>query len=390
MNTGNTYTFLKITEFSILYCNLKRLYIKEGYQMSKLPSKMQAVICHGPKDYKLEEIDRPVAGKNEIIIKVEGCGICAGDVKAEAGAQMFWAGDEPWVKAPVVPGHEFYGRVVELGEGAAEHHGVAMGDLILCEQIVPCNKCRFCKSGKYWMCEVHNIFGFQKDVAEGGMAEYMRFPETAIVHKLPETLTAKEAALVEPMACALHTVRRGDIDFDDVVVLAGAGPLGLCMVQAIKLKTPKKFIVLDADDSRLELSKKLGADMVINPLKEDAIKIVKDLTDGYGCDVYIEATGAPVGVTQGLEMIRKLGRFVEFSVFSKETTVDWSVVGDRKELDIRGSHLGPYSYEVAIDHFERKLTSAEEIVTHELPLSDFENAFKIAGTTESIKVVLVP
>lgn len=79
--------------------------------------------------------------------------------------------------------------------------------------------------------------------------------------------------------------------------------------------------------------------MVINPLKEDAIKLVKEMTEGYGCDVYIEATGAPIGVTQSIEMIRKLGRFVEFSVFGKETTVDWSIIGDRKELDIRGAHL---------------------------------------------------
>lgn len=358
--------------------------------MSNLPDKMKAVICHGPKDYKLEEIARPVAGVNELVIKVVGSGICAGDVKAAAGAQMFWGGEDPWLKAPVVPGHEFFGEVVEIGEGAAEHHGVAMGDLILCEQILPCNKCRFCKSGKYWMCEVHNIFGFQKDVAEGGMSEYMRFPANSIVHKIPTDLTLKEAALVEPMACAIHTVRRGDIDLDDVVVLAGAGPLGLCMIQAIALKTPKKLIVLDADDSRLELSKKLGADIVMNPTKVDAIKEIKAMTDGYGCDVYIEATGSPVGVTQGLEMIRKLGRFVEFSVFGKETTVDWSVIGDRKELDLRGAHLGPYSYPIAIDLFQRKLISAEEIVTHEFPLSDFEKAFAIASTTESIKVVLVP
>ena len=358
--------------------------------MSNLPNTMQAVICHGPKNYKLEEIDRPSAGKNELIIKIVGSGICAGDVKAEAGAKMFWEGDDPWLKAPVVPGHEFFGRVVELGEGAAEYHNVGMGDLILCEQILPCNKCRFCKSGNYWMCEVHNIFGFQKDVAEGGMAEYMKFPENAIVHKIPEDLTLKEAALVEPMACAIHTVRRGDIDLDDVVVLAGAGPLGLCMVQIIKLKTPKKFIVLDADDSRLELAKKLGADITINPTKVDAVKEIKAMTDGYGCDVYIEATGSPIGVTQGLDMIRKLGRFVEFSVFGKETTADWSVIGDRKEIEIRGAHLGPYSYTVAIDLFQRKLISAEDIVTHEFPLSEFDKAFAIASTTESIKVVLVP
>ena len=218
----------------------------------------------------------------------------------------------------------------------------------------------------------------------------MRFSENSIIHRIPESLSHEDAVLIEPMACAIHTVSRGDIQLDDVVVLAGAGPLGLCMVQVARLKTPKKLIVIDAIDERLELAKKYGADVVINPLKENADEIVKSLTDGYGCDVYIEATGAPVGVIQGLQMIRKLGRFVEFSVFGKETTVDWSVIGDRKELDIRGAHLGPYSYEIAIDLFERGLVTSTGIVTHSYSLEEWEEAFNLADSTDSIKVVLTP
>jgi len=356
--------------------------------MNSLPEKMKAVVCYGPGDYRLEERPRPKAGRNEVIIKVGACGICAGDVKASHGAAMFWEGDDPWLKAPVVPGHEFYGKVVELGEGAAEHHQVSLGDRIVAEQINPCGKCRFCKSGQYWMCQVHNMYGFQKEIGEGGMAEYMRFHETARIHKIPDELTEKEAAFIEPMACSVHTVQRGDIEFQDVVVLAGVGPLGMGMVQAIALKTPKCLVVLDMDDERLKLAKKYGADVVINPSKEDALARVLELTDGYGCDVYIEATGHPAGVKQGLEMVRKLGRFVEFSVFGSETTVDWSVIGDRKELDIRGAHLGPYCYETVIDLFKRKKLSAEELVTHTFNIDDFKEAFKMAASTDSIKTVI--
>ena len=189
---------------------------------------------------------------------------------------------------------------------------------MIAEQIVPCDKCRYCTSGKYWMCEVHNIFGFQREVADGGMAEFMRIPPTARVHKIPESLSLEDAAMIEPMACAIHAVNRGDIQLDDVVVIAGAGPLGLSMVQVAHLKTPKKLVVIDLVPERLALAKAFGADVVIDPTKEDAKAIVHGLTDGYGCDVYIETTGAPVGVNQGLDLIRKLGRFVEFSVFGKE------------------------------------------------------------------------
>lgn len=352
---------------------------------------MKAVICYGPGDYRLEQAaPRPKAGPGEVVIKVSTCGICAGDVKAHHGADMFWAGESPWVKVPVVPGHEFFGTVVELGENAAELHGITMGDRVIAEQIVPCGRCRFCRSGKYWMCEVHNIFGFQTRIADGGMAEYMKFASTCIVHKIPQGLSHEEAAIIEPMACAIHTVRRAEIELDDVVVLAGAGPLGLCMAQVIPLKTPKKFIVIDMDDDRLATAREYGAELTLNPKRDDTIGIVKELTGGYGCDVYIEATGHPGGVTQGLEMIRKLGRFVEFSVFGAPTTVDWSVIGDRKELDIRGAHLGPYAYEIAIDLFERRKLTAKGIVTHQYDLDDFDTAMDMAGKLESVKVLLNP
>jgi L-iditol 2-dehydrogenase len=358
--------------------------------MTVLPETMKAVVAYEPKNYRVEEVARPKAGKEEVVIKVEACGICGSDLKAYEGSAMYWGGEDPWMKVPVIPGHEFYGVVAELGEGAAEKYGLAIGDKVTTDQINPCGKCRFCQSGQYWMCEVHNIYGFQKGVAEGAMAEYMKFSNTAKIYKIGEGVTPEEASLIEPMACAVHTVQRATIEFEDVVVLAGAGTLGLCMVQLIKLKTPKKLIVLDTNEKRLATAKKLGADLCINPVKEDAIKLVKELTDGYGCDVYIEATGNPVGVTQGLEMVRKLGRFIQFSVFGKETTTDWSVIGDRKELDLRGSHLGPYTYPIAIDLFERKLITAEGIVTHSFKVEDFAEALDTAHSPEAIKVLLKP
>jgi 2-desacetyl-2-hydroxyethyl bacteriochlorophyllide A dehydrogenase len=353
---------------------------------------MQAVVCHGPKDYRLQTIKRPRARANELVIRIAACGICASDCKCHSGAAMFWGGEgQPgWVKPPVVPGHEFFGYVVEAGAGAEEHFGVKVGERVIAEQIVPCAKCRFCTSGKYWMCEVHNIFGFQREVADGGMADYMRIPPTALVHKIPDAVSLEDAAIIEPMACAIHTVNRAEVQLDDVVVIAGAGPLGLMMVQIAALKTPKKLVVIDLVQERLDLALAFGADVVINPARDDAMAIIRGLTGGYGCDVYIETTGVPAGVTQGLNLIRKLGRFVEFSVFGKETSADWSIIGDRKELDVRGAHLGPYCYPVAIDLFERGLITSKGIVTHAFALDDWEQAFALANSLDSIKVLLKP
>jgi L-iditol 2-dehydrogenase len=162
------------------------------------------------------------------------------------------------------------------------------------------------------------------------------------------------------------------------------------MTQVAHLKTPKKLVVIDLIDERLELAKQYGADVVINPTKDNALDVIKSLTDGYGCDVYIETTGAPIGVTQGLDLIRKLGRFVEFSVFGADATVDWSIIGDRKELDVRGAHLGPYCYPIAIDLLARGLVTSKGIVTHGFSLEEWDEAIKVANSTDSIKVLLKP
>jgi L-iditol 2-dehydrogenase len=359
--------------------------------MSTLPEKMIAIMAYAPEDYRIEERDVPRAGNEEVIIKILGCGICGSDMHAYHGAPMFWGNEKykQWVKPPFIPGHEFFGEVVELGPGAGEKFDIALGDRITADQIAPCGKCRFCLRGQYWMCQPHNMYGWQKDIADGGMAEYMKLFPTAHIHKIPAELSFEDAAFIEPLACAIHTVQRATIEFEDVVVLAGTGPLGLSMVQLIGLKTPKKLVVLDLNEKRLELAKTLNPNIItMNPAKEDVVQAVLDMTDGYGCDVYIEASGVPQGVIQGMAMVRKLGRFVEFSVFSKETTTDWSVIGDRKELDVRGSHLGPYTYPIAIDLLQRGLVSTKGIVTDTFALKDFEAAMKRVAEPDSIKVVL--
>jgi 2-desacetyl-2-hydroxyethyl bacteriochlorophyllide A dehydrogenase len=358
--------------------------------MSHPTTQMTAIVCHAPQDYRVAQVARPSAGPRELVIRIGACGICASDCKCWSGAKMFWTGDDPWVKAPVIPGHEFVGHVEEMGEGAAGHFGVAIGDHVIAEQIVPCERCRFCRSGQYWMCEVHNIFGFQRRVAEGGMAQYMRIPANARVHRIPPQIALDDAAIIEPLACAIHAVNRGGIQLDDVAVIAGAGPIGLMMVQVAKLKTPRKLVVIDMVAERLELATRYGADVVIDPARDDAKKIIRELTDGYGCDVYIEATGSPSGVVQGIDVIRRLGRFVEFSVFGKETTTDWSVIGDRKELDVRGAHLGPYCYPIAIDLLARGLVTSKGIVTHAYPLEQWDEAIKVANSLDSVKVLMKP
>ena len=353
---------------------------------------MEAVVCHDVGDYRLEEVPVPEVGPGEVLIKVTATGVCASDVKAAHGAGRIWGSSEfpRYIQPPVIPGHEFVGTVVELGPGAAERHGVQIGDMAVAEQIVPDWTCRYCRRGQYWMCEQHDIFGFRQR-AQGSWAEYMKFPADSIVHKVPSTLTPPIAALIEPLACGIHAVERANIQLGETVVIAGMGPIGLCMLQVARMKSPGMLIGLDVRDSRLEVASRLGADLVLNPAREDVVSRVMDLTEGYGCDVYIEVTGSPKGVQQGLQMIRKLGRFVEFSVHAQPAAVDWSIIGDQKELDVLGAHLGPYSYPNAIRFLVDGSVNGEAIVTHTLPLERFQEAMALAEKGEdSLKVVMVP
>ena len=357
-----------------------------------MPETMRAVMCREPLDYRLEDVPVPRAEVGEVVVEVRACGICASDIKCYTGAPLFW-GDEhrrPFVQAPVIAGHEFIGEVVELGEGAGEKHGIQLGDRAIAEQIVPCWRCRYCRTGKYWLCQVHNIYGFQAAV-HGGMADFMKFPARSLVYKVPSDIPAANAAMIEPLACSIHAVQRGDIEFGDVVVVAGAGTLGLGMIAAAKLKNPGMLVAVDLVPGRLEVAGKLGADIAVNPAEEDAVQKVLDLTEGYGCDVYLEATGHPQAVEQGLHMIRKAGTFVEFSVMREPVTADWTIIGDTKELNIHGSHLGPHAYPLAIDYIHRGLIDVGLIVTHQLPLKDYLEGFEMVRTgADSIKVQLVP
>ncbi|HTT92086.1 MAG TPA: alcohol dehydrogenase catalytic domain-containing protein [Acidimicrobiales bacterium] len=352
---------------------------------------MRAVVCHGPGDYRLESVPEPKPPDDGAVIRVEAVGICASDVKCFQGAPMFW-GDATrprYCEPPVVPGHELVGRVAEIDAGAASRWGVQAGDRVVAEQIVPCGECRYCQRGQYWLCRRNDVFGFHQRT-QGAMAEYMAVPPLSRVHRIDGDLPAAHAAFAEPLSCALHAVERGDVGFDDVVVVAGVGPIGMGMVAGAKLRHPRSLVAVDNNPARLELAKTCGADLVVDVSHEDPVSIVLELTEGYGCDVYFDATGHPSGVAQGLSMLRKAGRFVEYSVMREPATVDWTVIGDSKELDVRGAHLGPYCWPPAIDLLERGELPMDQIVTHQLGIEDFEEGLKlVADGRTSVKVSLV-
>ncbi len=349
----------------------------------------KAVVIHGKEDFRYEDFEIGEPGEGEVLVEIESCGICAADPKVYYGNAYF--SQVAYNNAPLVAGHEFMGRVTKLGPGAGERYGLKVGDRAIAEQIVPCGECWWCRRGEYNRCDPHAVFGISGP--NGGWAKQMIYPKGSLVHKVPQNVSWSDAAVVEPLACALHGVNRAQIQFGDVAVVIGCGPIGMFMVQGAHLKNPKCVIAVDLDERRLEVAKDVGADVVINPAKEDVVAKVKSLTeDGIGCDVVLEAAGTDKSVKSGIDMLRRGGRLMEFSVFAvgKSPSFDWSIISDIKELEIIGGHLGFHTYPAAIDFLSRGLITSRGIASDPYPLEDFKKAIDISKAGGHIKTLMQP
>jgi threonine dehydrogenase-like Zn-dependent dehydrogenase len=223
------------------------------------------------------------------------------------------------------------------------------------------------------------------------MAPYMLLPAASRVHHVSDAVPAPHAAFAEPLSCALHAVERAGIRFGDVVVVAGCGPIGLGMVAGASARSPQHVVALDEADFKLDLAKACGADVTVNIRTQDPFEVVAGLTDGYGADVYLEGSGHPSAVLQGLRLLRKQGTYVEYGVFAEPASVDWSIISDDKELDVRGAHLGPGCWPAAVKMIESGRLPLDRICSTQLPLAEFQQGLDmVADGSGSIKVSLIP
>ncbi len=332
-----------------------------------MPTTMKAVRCHGfGGQHRFDpHVQRPEPGPGEVVVRVDGSGICAAD-------RAMWDATGPWeLSFPFTPGHEFTGTVVALGAGAAEVHGINEGNRVIAELNVTAGNDFYRQRGSYHLTDHMQVLGATLD---GGWAEYMIYPADAVIHKVPDGLSDKAACYTEPLANAIHGVQRADIQFDDVVVVCGAGPIGMGMVQAAALKSPRKLILINPGKPKRDLALRLGADLAFAPDDPKLVQAIGDITNGRGADVFLEASGRTTAFNQGLQLVRKGARIVVFGVYKEPAQVDLNIFGEFKELDIRGGHLAPFTYSTALDLMARGKINGDVCVTHVYPLEAFEEA----------------
>ncbi len=317
---------------------------------------MRALVAHSPGDFRLADLPEPEVAEGGRLIEVEAAGVCAAD-------RMLWRGDGPWqVPWPLIPGRELLGHDAETGERLAV------------EVKVPCGYCRWCAAGRDNLCPQgrHLGSGFA-----GAFADRVALPAGARVHRVPDELAMETAVLAEPMACALHAVRRARMAPGSTAAVIGLGTVGALATYAARAEGAARVVAVTRTQEKAALAHDLGADEVV-----DASAGALDLAD-----VVVECSGDPAAARLALDLAVPGGTVVLYGVYRTPASIDLNQVAEFKELTVAGGHLAPGCFPDAISMLS--WVDSGLIVTAVRLLDDFRGALEDSRHPR-LKEVLLP
>lgn len=336
---------------------------------------------------ELRDVVRPPAGPGEALIKVAACAVCGTDLRIHAG------GKTRGVYPPRVLGHEIAGEVVALGEGAERYTSVKVGQRVTTPPGIPCAACRFCNTGQENSCRQRAALGYRYD---GGFADYMVVPaagvQRGLLFPIPDSLSNAEAALAEPLACVVNGQRKSQVQLGDVVLIIGAGPIGLMHLQLSSLAGAGKVLVSEPAPERRRLAGELGATRTIDPTKEAVAGIVLEETNGDGADVAVAAIGVTQIVNDLLAVTRPGGRVNLFAGYAGtgETTIDANLI-HYGELIVTGtSGCTREDFRQSLSLLTKGQMNVGPLITHRFPLEQIEDAFSTTRTGVGLRVIVEP
>lgn len=344
---------------------------------------MRAVRIYGKGDARYEDVPMPSVGPNDVLVRIRAVGICGTDLELVDGTMFYLTSGMG--KLPLIPGHEWSGDVVDVGSGVTEFR---VGDKVTGECTVGCHSCAFCLRGWYSQCPNRTETGVLN--RDGGFAEYISFPRF-FLHKC-NAMKYDEAAFIEPTGIALYPTKTLRVCPEDYVAIVGPGPIGLFAVQTARAYGARRIVLIGTNDARLEMGRKLGADVTVNVRSEDLVDKVRAATDGHMIDAAIEAVGKPSSWSVLSSVLAPRARVALTGLFAgKKCDVDFDqlVVNN---ITLYGSLGSPNVWDEAISLHERGLVTAAPLITHRLHLSSFAEGLEIARTRRdnAIKVVLEP
>ncbi|WP_045170409.1 zinc-dependent alcohol dehydrogenase family protein [Caldicellulosiruptor morganii] len=324
---------------------------------------MKAAVFYGQRDLRVEEMELPVLREGEILVRVRACGICGTDVHIFNGAE-----GSAKVTPPVILGHEFCGEVVETKSLLFR-----VGNKVSIDPNIYCGVCKFCRSGKVQLCE--NLLALGVNL-NGGFAEYAVVPEKQAI--LFEDISFEEAALAEPLACCLHGIEKLELKATDKVLIIGLGPIGLTMLEILKLHGVDKIYGYEIEEFRKEVARAQG------------IKDIIDANDDSKFDIVIECAGTKESIEMAFEKLEKGGQLLVFSVPSPRTEVFIKPFEMfRKEARVYWSFVNPFTQRLAVELLESKKINLKHLITHRISLGELFQA--LSGKYErQLKVIVQP
>jgi L-gulonate 5-dehydrogenase len=323
---------------------------------------MKALVLTKARTLEIQEHPVPIVNNpDDVLIRVKAVGICGSDLHAYDGSLTT-------IRYPRMIGHEVVGEVIEVGS-AVSH--VKQGDHVAMDPVVSCGNCLPCRNGRRNVCRDVKCMGV---AAEGGAAEYIVLPALNVV-KMPRDLSWKDAVLAEPFTIGANATTQARVKAEDVVLVMGAGTIGLVSMQAAKQRGAKVMIA-DIVDIRLELAKKLGADKVVNTKKEDLAVAVNEFTGGEGITVFIDAVGAAWALIQGMELAAPTARIVALGLSGDELKFPQALIS-KKELELVGSRMHSNRFPEAIRWISEGKVQTGPMVTHAFPFTEAQAAFDL-------------
>lgn len=336
--------------------------------------KNYCMIMPEAKHFVKKEIEMPVAEADQIVVKIEYCGICGSDM------HFFSEGRIGSRQAPpnFILGHESAGTVVEVGANVTN---LKIGDKVALEPGIPCGHCEMCRNGLYNLCPDVHFLAAAKPPTDGALRNYFAYP-SEWCFKLPETVSTIEGTMVEPLSVGLHAARRGGVGLGKTILIIGVGTIGYMTMLACKAMGASRIIVSDALENRLELALEHGADYAINVKKEDSVARVMEITDGQGADIVFETAGSPFTLKSTWQYVKTAGVIVNVGNASGEIAYPFGELA-RKEVDIRSVWRYRNIYPIAIEAISSGRIDLKHIKPAIFPFDESQEAFEYAITKKS-------
>jgi L-iditol 2-dehydrogenase len=338
---------------------------------------VRALVFVEPGEMAVMERPDRRPGSGEVLVAVRAAGICGSDVHGYLGLT---GRRQPGL----VMGHEVAGEILELGDAVQD---VRIGDRVVLRSILACGRCGPCLRGQPNVCDNRQGLGMQFD---GAYAERMVVPATLAV-RLPDAVSYDQAALVEPLAVALHAVAITSLEASDHVVIVGAGPIGLLTLLAVRLRGVASVAITDRSPHRLSVARSLGADLVVDVGTTDPVDAILEATGGRGADVVFEAVGVTATVGQSLAVARTGGQVTWIGNSAPTVELPMQTMVTR-ELTLRGSYAFVDEFDQAIELLATGRIDVRPLIELTAPLDDAPSLFRRLGdgSLDAVKVVLVP